>query len=49
MGMLWTITLVQGTSLEALVEGCLGVRADLMMDLTMVLSSGRMSLVKVMI
>ena len=48
MGTLWTITLVQGMSLEALVEVCLGARADLMMDLTTVSSWGKMSLVKVM-
>ena len=48
MEMLWTTTLVQGTSLEALAVGCLGARADLMTDLTTVSSLGRMSLVKVM-
>ena len=48
MGMLCTITLVQETSLEASAEGCLGVRAVLIIDLIMVLSWGGMSLVKVM-
>ena len=45
-GTLWTITLVQGMSLEASAEVCLGARADLMMDLTTVSSWGKMSLVK---
>ena len=47
-GTLWTITLVQGTSFEASAEVCRGARADLMMDLTMVSSWGKMLLVKVM-
>ena len=47
-GTLWTITLVQGMSLEASVVACLGARADLMMALTTVSSWGKMSLVKVM-